>query len=257
MSIVACVKVYDGLVLGAESMTQLFVNIGGTAQYVKSYSNARKLFQIGDLPVGVLTYGAGNIGNRSIESFLDDFSKQFKPTDMRIAEVSQALFDFVRGPYEAAFQQVEASQRPPLGFYVAGYSTGQHLGSEYEFVLPGATQPAAARPDEGVGASWRGIAVPFTRLFFGIDPRVDEMLASVGVQPDTIAKFRGLVTQNLVTKVAFDGMPIQDAIGFCRFILETTIGSATYELGMPSCGGPIIIAKITRTAGFRWVTEPV
>jgi hypothetical protein len=259
MSIVACVKVYDGIVLGAESMTQLWANIGGQAQFIKSYSNARKLFRIGDLPVGVLTYGAGNIGNRSIESFVDDFGKQFRPsgnTTTLIEEVSRELLNCVRGPYETAFTQVPVAQRPPLGFYIAGYSAGQHLGSEFEFMLPAATQPTSARPVDQVGASWRGIAAPFSRLFFGVDPRVDELLRTAGVSPDIIQRFRELVTTSLVTKVAFDGMPIQDAIGFCRFILEATIGSATYELGMPSCGGPIHIAVITR-AGFRWVAEPV
>ena len=71
MSIVASVKVYDGIVIGAESMTQLFANVPGNPQPVciKAYSHARKIFQVGRL--GILTFGGGNIGNRSIESFVE------------------------------------------------------------------------------------------------------------------------------------------------------------------------------------------
>lgn len=258
MSIVACVKVFDGLVLGAESMTQVFANVGGQTQHIKSYSNARKLFQIGSLPVGVLTYGAGNIGNRSIESFLEEFSAKYTPKDehRRIDQITAALHKFMREPYDEAFKQVDAAQKPQLGFYVAGYSTGQHLGSEFEFLLPQATPPMPARSDDRLGASWRGVSFPFSRLFVGVDPRIEALLAKVGVSPDTIQKLHELVTQDLTTKVVFDGMPIQDAVGFCRFIIDTTVGTAKYEIGMPSCGGPVHMAVITRTGGFRWVAGP-
>src|SRR2546427_1881445 len=33
---------------------------------VKAYDHAQKLFQIGNLPVGVMVYGSGNIGPRSV-----------------------------------------------------------------------------------------------------------------------------------------------------------------------------------------------
>ena len=41
----------------------------------------------------------------------------------------------------------------------------------------------------------------------------------------------------------------------CKYIIDTTIGAATYEIGVPSCGGPVNIAVITRS-GFKWVHEP-
>ena len=52
MSIVACVKVYDGIAIGAESMTQLSSQAPVAPQFVKAYSNARKLFQVADMPFG-------------------------------------------------------------------------------------------------------------------------------------------------------------------------------------------------------------
>ena len=260
MSIVASVKVYDGVVIGAESMTQVLANVPGNPNPVciKAYSHARKIFQVGKL--GVLTYGGGNIGNRSMESFADEFGDAEKAlpddTDRSVQAVAQRLLDFMRRSYDPAFAAMPQPQRPVIGFYVAGYTPGQPLASEWEFLLPTHEHPTQARVDNQVGASWRGIHIPFTRLFFGVDPRVDGILAGLGMDQQRIAAFRQAVNAQLVSKVAFDGMPLQDAIGFCRFIIDATIGAATYEMGQPSCGGRVNIAVITRSEGFKWVSEP-
>jgi len=258
MSIVASVKVYDGIVIGAESMTQLFANVGGIGQHIKSYSHAQKIFRIADLPVGALTYGGGNIGNRSMESFVHEFSqaeRQRAEDEKTVEAITTRLLNFLRDYYHRGFGNLPEPQRPVIGFYVAGYSPNQPLASEWEFVLPHAQAPARARDDQLVGASWRGVGVPFTRLFFGVDPRVDQILTGLGMNQATLVRFRQAVNEQLMSRVAFDGMPIQDAITFCKYILDTTIGAATYEIGVPSCGGPVNIAVITR-AGFEWISHP-
>jgi hypothetical protein len=55
MTIVASVKVRDGLALGTDSMTNIVSTTGGARNVLKTYSNARKLFQLGDWPIGVMT----------------------------------------------------------------------------------------------------------------------------------------------------------------------------------------------------------
>lgn len=258
MSIVASVKVYDGVVIGAESMTQLTATVNGQAQFIKSYRHAQKIFQIANWPIGALTYGGGNIGNRSMESFVHEFSQSEETSangDKSVGAVAQRLLTFLRRFYDPAFQSVEPKARPVIGFYVAGYSPNEPLASEWEFVLPQAEGPIRVRDDQQMGASWRGVGVPFTRLFFGLDPRVDQILTAIGVSKEDIVKFHEIAKQQLTSKVAFDGMPIQDAIDFCKYILDTTIGAATYELGVPSCGGPTNLAVIGRR-GFQWVSHP-
>jgi hypothetical protein len=263
MSIVACVKVYDGIVLGAESMTQLWSQpIPGQTQFVKAYGNARKLFQIADLPFGVLTYGAGNIGQRSIESFIDEFNEKLitehkgQISHLKGEQIVTEFFDHIRAPYDQTFGQIPPAQKPILGFYLAGFSPGSHLGSEWEFVLPQSDKPAKPRSGEAeFGASWRGVSVPFTRLYSGFDPRIVGMLAAQNIPPDVIEKIQN-IAKTLQSPIAFDGMPLQDAIGFCRFILDTTIGQCAYEFGVPSCGGPLQIAVITRREKFSWILKP-
>ncbi len=263
MSIIACVKVYDGIVLGCESMTQLFgqgqpPNPSGQPQFIKAFSNARKLFHVADLPFGVLSYGAGNIRNRSIESYLFEFSDTLKAqqnhAQLNGQEIAQRLLEFIRQPYDECFSSLAPPQRPNLGFYVAGYSPGQHLGTEWEFVLPQNEQPTQPRPDDQVGASWRGIALPFSRLFFGIDPRLIGALVAQGISTDIITKIQD-AAKMFSSAVVFDGMPLRDAVGFCRFILQTTIDQCTYEVGVPTCGGPLQMAVITRDDKFAWIQK--
>jgi hypothetical protein len=264
VSVVASVKVYDGIVIGAESMTQLMANVPGAPQpmCVKSYSHAQKIFPIANLPIGVLTYGMGNIGNRSMESFVHEFSQleagdEGELADKSVQAVAGRLHTFMNNHYPANFRAMQELQRPQVGFYVAGYSPGpeHHLGAEWEFIIPQTEAPIRARDDNAVGASWRGIHVPFTRLFFGVDPRIEGVLRELGVDAPTLTRFRQIVSTQLLSRVAFEGMPIQDAVGFCRFIIQTTIGMATYEIGIASCGGPIHTAVITRS-GFKWISQP-
>lgn len=259
MSVVATVKVYDGIVLGAESMTQLSQNVGGQQQWVKSYENAQKLFQLGHLPVGVLTYGAGNIGRRSVESFVREFSRsQTAATDkvpVDVEQISRQFHLFMQQQHAGAFGEMPAEQQPAMGFIVAGYSGDEHLASEWEFILPNDSEPRRVQQQDVIGAAWRGVHNPFSRLIFGIDPTYEQSLLQVGATAQEIQRLKNVV-QSGTTQIAFDGMPLQDAIGCCRFIIQTTIGWCTYALGAAMCGGPIKLATITPGAGFEWVTRP-
>lgn len=256
MTIIASVKVRDGLILGTDSMTQISIATEQGPQFLKAYSNARKLFQINDR-MGAMTYGLGNIGNRSIEGIVIDFARQTPPnTPGTVEEASGRLYDFVRAQYDAELDSVPADQRPGLGFYVAGYSEQEPFSEEFEFLLPRDEAPFAARPAGLFGASWRGVDAPFTRLYKGFDPYIlPQRLIENGVEPaqlDAIFAPDG----GLETGVIYDGMPVQDAINFAAYILETTIGWSTFAVGVPACGGPLQLATITTEGGFTWVTRP-
>lgn len=259
MSIVACVRVYDGIVVGSESMTQLYGQIAGQAQpnFLKAYSNARKLYQVGK-SIGILTYGAGNVGTRSIESFVDQYNGTLTPEDANktVEAIAIEFRDFFRTTYENQFGQLQANQKPAIGFYVAGYSNNEadRIGADWEFIFPQA-DVVKPRPID-FGASWRGIGLPFTRLYTGVDPRVYEIMRAQGVQQQVIERVAQQAGPALASPVAFDGMPVKDAIGYCEFILKTTVGVCTYELGVPACGGPLQVAVITRKDGFQWILKP-
>ncbi len=249
MTICASVKVRDGLVLGTDSMTQIWgQDEAGRPGLIKAYGHARKLFQVGQLPIAVMTYGIGNLGPRSIQGLVREFSsKHFDKVDVK--SVSQELYEFFGRTYHDQFRDKPGG---PLGFFVAGYSPTQAFPEEWEFQLPQDHEIHPVRPIDLFGASWRGITVPFTRLYKGYDPRMIEDLKKMSVSEEVIQK----IVQGYELPVVYDGMPVQDAINFAVFILQTTIGVATFELGVPSCGGPLQIATILPEAGFQWIREP-
>ena len=248
MTIVASVKVRDGLILATDSMTTIF----GAQGVLGTFSNARKLFQITGRPVGVMTYGLGNIGVRSIEGLVLDFCARLDSGHGTAQELAEDLYAFIKSAYEQEFDGVQVEERPKLGFLVAGYSNGEPLPEEFEFELPGDSAPSLVRPADVFGASWRGENHPFIRLYKGFDPRLTKALQSHGLDDGQIEA----ITADLEASVLYDGMPVQDAINFATFILQTTIAYTAFEVGPASCGRPLQVATILADEGFQWIAKP-
>lgn len=252
MTIVTSVKVRDGLILGTDSMSQVQISDPqGQPQFIKAYENARKLFQVGDLPIGVMSYGLGNIGQRSIESLMFEFGRSLWG-QVAVKSIATELLKFVKEKYETQFAGIPELERPVLGFYLAGYSRGQVFPEEHEFLLPHVTSPIASRPKEEFGVSWRGIERPFTRLCMGYDARIVERLLAKGMSNADVEA----IVQDLQMPVVYDGMPIQDAVNYGVYVLNTTIGYSAFEIGNPPCGGPLQVATILPDKGFTWVLQP-
>lgn len=248
MTIVASVKVRDGLILATDSMSQIHQD----GQYITSYQNARKLFQIRGLPVGVMSYGLGNIGHVSVEGLVRDFCEQVPGTVKHVQAITERLYEFMRHLYGAQFDEAPEAERPALGFFVAGYGGGGSFAEQWEFVLPRDVAPFRVTPNDVFGANWRGIDIPFTRLYKGLDPRLIPLLQEKGLADADIHMLFTSVEAN----VAYEGMPVQDAVNFCAYIVKTTIGMSTFEVGVPSCGGPLQVATILPEVGFKWINKP-
>lgn len=253
MTICASVKSRDGIVLGTDSMTQVVATLpDGEQAVISSYSNARKLFQIEELPIGVFTYGAGNLGSRTIYSLVVEYSDNIQSENVQ--DVAKGLSEFVLKVYNGELAETPDANKPVLGLYVGGYSPGTTLPEEWEVKFPQVTEPIPVRPTDGFGASWRGIELPFARLHNGFDPRMLDLLASKGV-PEALLR-EVAQEKPFGAQVIFDSMPVQDAIDFATHILRTTIEFASFEIGPTPCGGQLQVAAITLEDGFQWVNEP-
>lgn len=260
MSIITSVKVYDGLVIAADSMTQIVGEDHETGEksIIKTYKFAKKLFQISDLPVALATYGIGNIGTRSIESLLFGFcrknyndNKNIQTGQGKVKEIAKCLLNYFKEQYEKLFDKYSSENKPILGFYVGGYSPDSPYAEDWEFILPDFEDIREVRPIDHFGASWRGTTLPFTRLYRGIDPRGEQLLISEGVSEDTVKKLHTAFESPII----FDGMPVQDAIDLAKFIVETIIGLSRFEIGPQTCGGPLDIAVILPDRKFTWIQQ--
>ncbi len=263
MTIVASVKARDGIVLATDSMVQLARrDDDGKLAISKTYQNAKKLFRIMDLPIGVMSFGLGNMGTRSVENLILEFSRDLgKYADNQSVEtVARGLYKFLKIQYDEVFSGVPIAEQKKflkVGFYIGGYSPNSFLAEEYEFALPDDEDIKQVRPIDRFGVSWRGIGAPFHRLFNGFDMRIAKAMKDEGVKEDVIKKVLG--GQRWQMPVAYDSMPVQDAINFAVYILETTIGAVTIELNpAPACGGSLQVAVILpdKNKGWQWIKEP-
>lgn len=249
MTIVTCVKVRDGLVLGTDSMA----HITRGEQFLRFYENAHKLFQVGKLPMGVMSYGLGNLGHRSIESLMREFGESLEGR-VSVNTVGKELFAFMKEKYDALAEGMpEDDELPALGFYLAGYSRGQVFAEEREFQFPRDTAPLTPRDKEQFGAAWRGIEAPFHRLSMGYGFLVRQRLEEAGVADEQVSA----LLDDLAMGVVFDGMPVQDAVDYATFILKTTIGYTTFATDVSPCGGPLQVATILPDNGYEWLARPM
>jgi hypothetical protein len=250
MSIVASVKVNDGIVLGADSATTISAQVApNIIQPVKTYQNAQKIYRVTDLKVAILTYGIGNIGQRSITSLIYEFNNSIVRekfnSENSIEEIANSLLVFIKGKYDEAFSQIEMPHRNQLqlGMFVAGFSDSDIMASEWEFSLPSDTAVKKVREQSSIGLSWRGMIIPFHRIYKGFDPRlIDELIKKYNLNHDEVLN----VINKYQTPVAFNGMPLLDAIEFLKFVLLTTINNFKFEVGFQLCSEPIDIVVITR-----------
>jgi hypothetical protein len=249
MTIVTCIKVRDGLVLGTDSMAH--IQRGG--EFGRSFTHARKLFQVGDLPIGVITYGLGNVGHRSIESLMREFGEELRKNQRTVGSVSNALYKFMKAAYDGHAEVVADSEElSGLGITLAGYSPGQVFAEIRKFELPVDPKPTTVLEEEEFGASWWGVVAPFFRLSKGYGPLVRIRLEEAGLDEQATAT----LLDDLAIDVFFDAMPVQDAVDYAAFILNTTIGFTTYTTQVSPCGGPLQVATILPDGSFNWLAKP-
>jgi len=77
MTICVSVKVAEGLVLAADSAVMLSGKIktpqGEAEGIIQTFQYANKVTHFKDYPIGIMNWGSGSIGDRSIQSLILEF----------------------------------------------------------------------------------------------------------------------------------------------------------------------------------------
>lgn len=269
MTIVISVKVNDGIVLAADSVTSFLENDGRVR---KTYDYANKITNLVKVwPIGAMTYGSGGIGNSSIATLSKDLRKQLDPstnTDSRfvldqrnysVREVAEKALLFLSEEFDRVYS--EPMQGYFLGYRVCGYSSGASLAESWEVGIDptGPFGPEPLYPDvngsQSFGPRWAGEPEALDRLILGMSSRALAALEHLGldkdVAADTVSKLRGALYQQL----DHPAMPIQDAIDLAKFLAESAAGFSRFSMRTATVGGPIEVATITKHEGFRWVSR--
>jgi hypothetical protein len=259
VTIVVAVKVRDGVALVTDSMTTVQRTSADRAgkpqsRWVKGYPNTQKLFQLRGLPIGVVIWGVNVIGRRSVRGLIGEFNRQ-SGESAQVGEVAASLCSFIRAAYDEWYGEVEAAKRLEFGAIVSGYGPDEPFGEVYSFVFPLQEEPRRIRDQATLGASWAGYQLPVDRIFYSLDPRLRATLIQAGLESNAVDQAIGALRRRSM-QVAFDSMPLQDALDFATYLVDTTIGYAHFDAGAPVCGGPIQAAVIDREGGFQWTARP-
>lgn len=150
-----------------------------------------------------------------------------------------------------------------ISVLIAGYDLdGSHKA--YICNIPGKIEKKRDNAEKGkeFGASWIGQTDVVSRIVLGFDGRIGNIKfineAAKQYGREEISK----QIRNLEYVIQWGTMTLQDAIDFCRLMIQTTSAIQRYSDGiaadpgdMPGVGGPIDIAVITPDKGFVWVKK--
>lgn len=273
MTIAISTKIGEGLVYAADSTATSFetfeTNDGPQSRLAQSFHHARKLIQLEEYPVGILTFGLSLIGTRNLESMVTEFERQelkpFKEAGpYTVEQLAGQLHTFLRGKYDGAYPPPVAppagappddDTRPRMGVVVGGFSAGEFYPDEWVMILP-EVAPERVRDDPAgnFGVRWWGVTAPLMRLIAGVDPGVEQWLVEQGIAPANASGVYSDLIKRFRWDILFDGMPVQDAIDLAVFLANIAIGHSRFVVGPPVCGGHVDVATITHK-GFAWVRQ--
>lgn len=264
MTVVVGIKVYDGIVIAADSATTMRLPNGSH----QVYNNANKIFQLHrKYPIAAATWGVGSLGGASISTLAKDLRMRLMGSDEHFEDwalndgytISEVVGRLVEMFYDELYLPlVENGQLRPdtLGFVVAGYH--HHEGvwvSEMWKVLINDTSskpvPVLEAGANDVGWSAYAIQNAIRRLISGYDQELIGILERL--LPD--AQFDAVVSEleTLLQYPVQAGMPRSDAIRLAKFLIDTTTGYMRFVPGPDIVGGPVEIASISKHEGFKWI----
>ena len=256
ITLAIAVATADGIVVAADSRT----TAAPPNQNPRVLSDfTHKVFGAGQCAIA--TYGYAFLLGRNVAGHMAGFVASLEDTALATKDMADRVSVFFGGLLDQHYDQ-GLDQRPEpgsdvLGFLVGGYEGG--TGSIYDVSLP--SRSVTLITPNGSGAAWRGQTDVLTRVLFGTDLALAEALIDEGERVELMAKLKPLADQMLYI-IPFDGMNLQDAVDFASFAIRTTIDVQRLTHGVvgrpgswPGVGGPIEIAAVTPTSGFRWVQQ--
>jgi len=247
MTLVIATYVPEGIVMASDSRQS--ITIGGKTpngkdipridtinsdSVYKTYLLSRK--DKNDNPifeVGVNSFGQNLLGGVSTASHIKRFSEQELTDSDDVTSIPKKLVKFFKKSFPNA----------DTGFNIAGYKIENKTSIPYVYychVGKGIfNQRKNTKPDGSIayGASWSGQGDVITNL-------INPILITDEHGKERVIK--------LFYPIAWDAMPLQDAIDFSIFAIRTTIDTIRFQARPKNVGGPIDILVITPD-GAKWI----
>lgn len=255
MSIIATLKLHEGIIVGADSSCHVYQTIPNVGpSLVKIYEGGQRIYRVKDLKIVILTYGAGNIGARSIASYIQEFSRTKGANyneSIVVQDVAQTLFYMIKEKYDQFYGAVVMKERPELGFMIMGYSKNDLVPQEFEFSFPHDLGIKRVKEQHFFGLEWRGNTLPYERLHRGYDRNmVHELIQNFNLSKPEVDE----VIARFEPTVYYGGLTLSEGVGLLKHVLHTTINYEKLNTGYPQSLAPINMAVITKEK--YWEIDP-
>jgi len=190
---------------------------------VNSSPLATKLFYIGHYAVSF--HGAAAVGGRTLCNHVLNYVHtgfEFSKTVRDVAEdLSVILHDGLKKDMDV---DLLGPEDMPIGFQIAGYNSDDlDLGSTF---MVGIGKECTTTDTKERGVTFGGQVDIASRIYRRVLP-----------------------TDN----VSLDLTTLPDAVDYAKFLIRTTADYQRFAKQVPTVGGPVDVAIITKWAGFRWV----
>jgi hypothetical protein len=141
-------------------------------------------------------------------------------------------------------------------FLVAGFDENAAYGRVFEIAIPHRPEPKEwYTATNTFGFVWGGQREFTDRLIQGYDPQLLEIAKkALSLSRDQEQKLLDGLRQ-LGVGIPYQFLPLQDCIDLSIFLIRTTMTIQTWQVNVRGVGGPIDVATITRTEGFRPIQQ--
>jgi len=223
------------------------------------------------------TFGLGSIGSRIIGTYVREFER-LDPEgvvtgDSTMANTVEELRKFFYQQYldivvpqvertsGRNFAEVPEEDKPVVGMAVGGFSTGAYLSEVWQILLPQHRDPDSAQLMTGPGdfrSSWYALCDPIFRYHKGCDNGIYNAVTGYFVNargspltPQENADIQALIQQHEY-HIPVGAMPLGEAIGYVKFLVEMVIKHYRFAVGAPVVGGRVQLGLVTyRGKNFR------
>ena len=231
MTMIVSVLVRDGIVLAGDSITTLQETAESTPE--KTFPDCQKIFPFYD-SFGIGTWGRGSINGKSVYFAVRELENRWKASGVcfnTVDEIAQEVVWDLDDQVWTGENSPARETQDPFGGYVVGYAGQTAKIVEFNSVF-----------DEGVSDVCIEKHSDFGSHVGGITEVADTIQNLYGASGDS--KYP-----------PFHMLSLQNAMDYAKFLIRTTEEFQQFSRELPTVGGGIDVAIVTRLDGFRWVQQ--
>ncbi len=248
-------------------------------------TNVTKIYNIQGCKVGVLFAGIASIGEMSVKNIIDDFTdepevEKYIKSSVTVKGITNKLADYIKKIYDISFKGWD--YKPVMEIITSGYSDKHNKPEIFKTIFSSSgvsIEQSCKRGEHKI--VFGGQYDIIERIVLGIDfstfnrytslidkilstyhSSIEKEMAAQGAafkvpKPNDFNEVQEVLKERFWSGVGFPlaNFSEQAAIDFVEFLVQVMIKSQQFSSKLPTVGGDIHMAIITKSGGFRWLSK--